>query len=543
MGKCAQFLDRARRVPEVEGVILRFFFAFLFLWAVPVALGQDEGAAEPAAEAPPETSDQMQLAEKISADQLSQAREGFEHRSRLIVEWVDALLDEHAPDWMLREIASGLSWGRVLLAILAFVVVGIFAWLFVRVVEKRTGHIRSDEHQTKLQLILAALRKPVALLALLAVGFHGTAMVVTPIAPDMLKALTIALYVGRAIAVLWLMFNLARAVEKRGLQWARSHERRTDELFVKFGGQVLRVAFLLITALLLLPLINLSTPLMILSRKLLGVATICAVTYLLIRAANLVSDTVMARHQIDVEDNYGARKVHTQVRVIRKIVVFIVVVLAMGALLMTFEAARQVGASILASAGIAGVVIGFAAQKTLGNLLAGIQIALTQPIRLEDVVIVEGEWGFIEEITLTYVVVRIWDLRRLVLPITYFVETPFENWTRDSSQIIGSIFLHTDYRVPMNELREKAKSLAEDHPDWDGQVFKLQVVDSLETTIKLRLIVSSPSSPRCWDLRCGLREGMLDWLRDNYPESLPHTRANLNFNPARPEQMAEATDE
>jgi small-conductance mechanosensitive channel len=227
---------------------------------------------------------------------------------------------------------------------------------------------------------------------------------------------------------------------------------------------------------------------------------------------------------MDVEDNLSARRIYTQVSVIRKIIVTAVVIIATGSILMLFDPVRQFGTSILASAGIAGVVIGFAAQKTLGNVLAGIQIALTQPLLIDDIVVVEGEFGQIEEITLTYVTVRTWDLRRLILPITYFIEKPFQNWSRVSTELLGTVILYLDYQVPLGELRKELKRLVENNPKWDRKVCGLQVTDTKQSTIEVRALVSSTDPGKMFDLRCDVREGLIDFLRRHHPESLPRVR-------------------
>ncbi|MGB2599197.1 MAG: mechanosensitive ion channel domain-containing protein, partial [Candidatus Omnitrophota bacterium] len=199
-----------------------------------------------------------------------------------------------------------------------------------------------------------------------------------------------------------------------------------------------------------------------------------------------------------------------------------------GALvLMTFEKVRQLGTSLLASAGIIGVILGFAAQKTLGNFIAGLQIALAQPIRIDDVVIVEDEWGWIEEITLTYVIVRIWDLRRLVVPISYFIEKPFQNWTRISADILGSVFIYADYTVPVKELRSELTRILEESQHWDKKVNGLQVTNTTAQTVEIRALMSSVDSPTAWNLRCEVREKLLEFLQKRFPECLPRTRVEL----------------
>jgi small-conductance mechanosensitive channel len=246
--------------------------------------------------------------------------------------------------------------------------------------------------------------------------------------------------------------------------------------------------------------------------------------WLAIRVLASIEESVLSRHDLEAKDNLRARRIYTQMRVVRRILVVIVLILAAGAALMNYEAFRQIGAGILASAGIAGLVVGLAAQRTLGNVLAGIQIALTQPIRLDDVVIVEGEWGRIEEITLTYVVVRIWDLRRLVVPISYFIEKPFENWTRVSADLLGTVFLHVDYTVPVDAVRDALDEILDASEYWDGKVKGIRVTGASERTMEIRALVSATDSGAVWELRNEVREKLIAFLQENYPQSLPRLR-------------------
>ncbi len=257
---------------------------------------------------------------------------------------------------------------------------------------------------------------------------------------------------------------------------------------------------------------------------LLNIWLILALAFGAVRGAGLAREAVMSRYRLDEKDNLKARAVFTQIRVIERIVIFIVVVVAVAAILMSFDRVRQLGVSILASAGIAGLVIGLAAQKTIGSVLAGLQIAITQPIRIDDVLIVEGEWGKVEEITLTYVVVAIWDQRRLVVPITYFLESPFQNWTRRTSELLGTVFIHTDYTVPVEEIRREVTRILEGSELWDGRVAGLVVTEAGERTVQLRALMSAPDSGTAWDLRCLVREKLLEFFQKNHPESLPRIR-------------------
>jgi small-conductance mechanosensitive channel len=255
---------------------------------------------------------------------------------------------------------------------------------------------------------------------------------------------------------------------------------------------------------------------------------IASVGWFLIGTVRITREALLSRYDITARDNLKARRIYTQIKVIENIIVVGIVFLTAACILMTFENVRQIGTSLLASAGILGIILGFAAQKTLGNFIAGIQIALAQPIRLDDVVIVEGEWGWIEEITLTYVVVRIWDLRRLVVPISYFVEKSFQNWTRVSADILGSVFLYADYTVPIDKIRQELTQILEKSPHWDKKVNVLQVTNATNTTIELRALMSASDSPTAWNLRCEVREKLLTFIQKNFPQSLPKTRVELN---------------
>lgn len=258
---------------------------------------------------------------------------------------------------------------------------------------------------------------------------------------------------------------------------------------------------------------------------------ILSVTWFLIVGLKIAKSRMLLNYDVSETDNLRARKIYTQFVILENIIIFILVILAIGIALMSFDSIRSIGVSVLTSAGIAGIIIGFSAQKAIGTLLAGIQIAFTQPIRLDDVVIVEGEWGRIEEINLTYVVVQIWDKRRLVVPSTYFIENTFQNWTRQSSEILGTVFIYTDYIVPVEEIRGELSRLLESSPLWDQKVNVLQVTNITEQTVELRALMSAKDSGTAWDLRVFIREKLLKYLKDNYPESLPKTRISINEKP------------
>lgn len=262
-------------------------------------------------------------------------------------------------------------------------------------------------------------------------------------------------------------------------------------------------------------------------RGLCAFALIGAITWLSVRCAAAIGEAIVAAHPLDIADNLHARRIHTQARVLARTVMVLIIIAGVGAALMTFPNVRQIGASLLASAGVAGLVAGIAARPVLGNLIAGLQIAISQPIRLDDVVVIQGEWGRIEEITGTYVSVRIWDQRRLIVPLQWFIENPFTNWTRSSAQIIGTVFLWLDYRMPLAPLREELTRIVEQAPEWDKRVQVLQVTDTSERAMQVRVLVSSGDSGLNWDLRCRVREGLLDFVNAHYPQFLPRTRAEF----------------
>ena len=250
-------------------------------------------------------------------------------------------------------------------------------------------------------------------------------------------------------------------------------------------------------------------------------------TWLILRLLKVGELLMVRRYDITNDINLSDRKFVTQVQLFRRIVSTLIVLVSFSLLLLNFQGSRRVGMSVLTSAGIVSVLVGFAAQKSLGNLLAGLQIAFSQQIRLDDAVVVENEWGRIEEINLTNVVVRLWDRRRLILPITYFVETPFQNWTRSDASITGAVLLYLDYNAPVEAIREKAKALAEATPLWNEQVFVVQVTDTTPTSIVVRILVSANDAPSAFDLRCHIREAIINFIRDEHPESLPQSRIIL----------------
>jgi len=261
--------------------------------------------------------------------------------------------------------------------------------------------------------------------------------------------------------------------------------------------------------------------------KVLSITLILACTMFIYRFIDFSRSLFYSHLQGEQAQIMQARKARTQVEFLFKMAAIIVWIIGVCAILMSFEGVRNFGTSILASAGIAGIIIGLAAQKSISNLFAGMQIAFSQPIKIDDALIVENEFGTVEEIALTYVVVKLWDSRRMVFPISYFIEKPFQNWTRASSDLLGSVFLYVDYSFPVEEARKELQrilSLEEAKGLWDGRVSVLQVTDANERTFQLRILVSSIDAPTTFNLRVFIREKMIAFIQENYPQSLPKQR-------------------
>jgi small-conductance mechanosensitive channel len=306
----------------------------------------------------------------------------------------------------------------------------------------------------------------------------------------------------------------------------------TDNLCIKHCYRPFQWIIVLLVIRLLLPL-KLSEEYLLAAKQIMSLFFIGMISFLLVKATYVLDEYVVGRFSIDQKDNLRARKVRTQLNVLKRIVIIVVFILALGMMLMTFEKVRQLGTTILASAGIIGIIVGMAAQRTIGTFIAGLQIAFTQPIRIDDVVIVENEWGRIEEITLTYVVVRIWDQRRLIVPITYFIEKPFQNWTRKTADILGTVFIYVDYSVPIDPIREKLQELLNESELWDKKVCVLQVTNATEKTLELRALMSASDASKAWTLRCEIREKLVEFIQKNYPKSLPKLRASFEQLPEK----------
>ncbi|HBH63599.1 MAG TPA: mechanosensitive ion channel protein MscS [Erwinia persicina] len=320
---------------------------------------------------------------------------------------------------------------------------------------------------------------------------------------------------------------LARFILLRFIRYWQSRDRKLFKSLEKHlrGSMFLFIPLLMISV--GVNYLNIHPEALSLITTVVNIFIILSFCSVLIRLTNVAQDMLFIRYDINLSNNLRARKIRTQIMYVKKVAIVLLVLFCLSLVLLSIPGVRKFGTTILAGAGVAGIIIGFALQKSLVNLFAGIQIAFTQPIKIDDAVVVENEWGWIEEINLTYVVVRIWDLRRLVLPITYFTENAFQNWTRNNAQILGSVFLYLDYSMPLDPLRKHFEKVLSETKLWDQQTQVLQVTDTTDKTMTIRLLMTAQNSPTAWDLRCHVREKMIEFIQQNYPQSLPHVRATL----------------
>lgn len=299
-----------------------------------------------------------------------------------------------------------------------------------------------------------------------------------------------------------------------------------DIIIRRLGMRILIfVALLLINF--YVPLIPLSAKTFYVVNKVVDIMLTISFAGILVALVKVGEDYVYHRYDLNKTDNLKERKIRTQLVFMRKLIVGLIVIVTICIILLSFDNLRKLGTGLLTGVGIGGIIVGFAAQRSLGNLLAGFQIAFTQPLRIDDALVVEGEFGRVEEITLTYVVLHLWDQRRLILPINYFIEKPFQNWTRTTAEMMGTVILYLDYSVPLEPLRAEFKRLLNASPLWDKRVSAVQVTGATERDIEVRLLVSADNSGNVFDLRCYIRENIISFVRENYPESLPKTRMEL----------------
>ncbi len=337
---------------------------------------------------------------------------------------------------------------------------------------------------------------------------------------DTRSLLISAAVLGGAILLAFLAHYILYGVVERLVR----RKGGADLFIVKRSKAPTRTIFPLLAVALALPFAPLPQQLKEILQHMLGLGVIASVGWGVILLVQVLGDAVYARYTIDVDDNLVARRIRTQTLVLQRTAVVVVTVVTVAIVLMTFPAVRHIGTSLLASAGLAGLIVGMAARSTLTNVIAGIQVAISQPIRIDDAVVVEGEWGWIEEIDASYVVVRIWDLRRLIVPLSYFIEKPFQNWTRTRAELLATVMIYTDFTAPVEEIRQELQRLLKATNLWDGKTWGLQVTDMTYQAMQIRALMSARNGPTAFDLRCYVRENLIRFLQERYPQSLPQGR-------------------
>jgi len=442
-------------------------------------------------------------------------------------------------------IAGSVTWADVGLVIGYLLLVVILQVAVALYLHRRAAAAAAGRSTDLNRHVVAAAGKPLYILIWIYGMYFAATPVLLKLRPDQgllgaRRVLNIAFDLGLFFAFFWFLFRATRVLEARLAAWAAASASRMGDLLIPLLGTSLRIFVIVAAVIPALPVLGLPEQYTGALAKLSSIILIVAIAVLLVRTVSITQRVVLMRFDIKASDNLQARKIYTQLHVISRVAYVVICVFAVAATLMLFQEVRQVGTSLLASAGIAGIIAGFAAQKTLANLFAGFQIAMAQPVRQDDVVVVEGEWGRIEEITLSYVVVHIWDDRRLVLPLSYFIEKPFQNWTRTSSAVTGTVYFWVDYNFPVEEGRGALKGIVESSPKWDRRFWNLQVTDASEKSMQLRVLATSADSSKSWDLRCEIREKFIAFIQSRHPASLPRLRAHLDAGPAQAALQSQA---
>ena len=448
----------------------------------------------------------------------------------LLEGWLESLLGSSAT----APAIGSLSWVGVG-AVLIFAALGLVAQSIAAAILRAGARPRADRDAdpTVRPRVGRAVGKPAYALIWIATAYFMAAPLVAALGPSAAAAtlermLGVLLDLGSFAVLFWVCYRFTSVLDARLERWGARGKRLTHNLLLPLIGRSLRILLPILSVIFGLPLLDLPERYDRLVSKGTSILLIIALTLIAFQAVRTLERALLRVFDIQAPDNLQARKVHTQVQVIGRAIDVVISLLALASILMLFSEVRHVGTSLLASAGIVGIVAGVAAQKPLANVLAGFQIALAQPVRVDDVVIVEGEWGRIEEITLTYVVVHLWDDRRLVLPLSYFIEKPFQNWTRTSSQLLGSVFVWVDYTFPVEEGRAALKEIIEASPRWDKRFWNLQVTDANASTMQLRVLATAANASQAFDLRCEIREKFIAHIQKHHTLSLPQVRANLN---------------
>lgn len=463
-------------------------------------------------------------------------------RISINIESLEKSLEPYLGSWVSWQIISGISSLKALVFVLLILLVNFINWLCRWLIQRKVRseyknlaknvdlRETAENMSSNLNAFLIALTRPLSLFIWVYGIFTGLSLLLDDSMKDeagwLLATINQLTDILGFFAVFWLLFRCIALVDVRMTRWAEGTPSRWDTLLVPFIGKCLRFVLPLLAFILAIPMFSLNEGMQKLVQNATSIAIIASIAWILVQLVLTIEKGVVGHFKAGSGGSLKERAIFTQVYLLKKIILLVIGIFTLGSMLMVFETVRQLGTSILASAGVLGIIVGLSAQKTIAMLLAGLQIAITQPIRIEDVVIVENEWGRIEEITLTYVVVRVWDLRRLVIPINYFIEKPFQNWTKTSANIMGDISIFVDYTAPVDEIRQAAKEIVAASDLWDKKVFGVQITDLSERTMKLRVLISTSDSGKAWDLRCEVREKLITFIQKNYPGCLPKIRTD-----------------
>lgn len=442
--------------------------------------------------------------------------------------------------WVNRKVIHDITWFKLIVCILLFILVLVLervirAW--IRAILNRG--LSLGEPPSRVRLLLQAMSNPLSLL----IWVYGTYGALSPLfshfqtpkgANTFHTLAKTAADMGGVFAVVWFLYGwffvLIRQIKNR-----YAYNLDLVGLLKISCRNPFKLIMLAIILHIILPVIPISENYLLAVIRITNSTLILSVSWLVVRIIYTAETVVSSYYALNVSDNFLARKIHTHFQFLKKLIIIVVIVAAVVSILMQFEAVRQIGTGILASAGILGIVVGLASQRTIANLLVGLQIAITQPIRIDDVVVVEKEWGKIEEITSTYVVVKIWDSRRLIVPLTHFAEKPFQNWTRISADLVATVNLYADYSLPVAPLRQEMSRILWKSPLWDGKVGELQVTNATEHAIEIRALVSAADSSNAWNLRCEVRESLITFIQKNYPDCLPKLRTEIKHSQILPQ--------
>jgi len=468
----------------------------------------------------------------IKTEQIDRAGEEIGNRLQVMGKKVSPFLG----NWVATELFWGITGLELGFCAFIFLFVLLGERLLWYLIRRRLGQEKDRADAVNWRFIfLRGISRPLSLF----IWVYGTYAALSPLFPHLEspglaqwihRTIKWSTDVGGTIIVLWFVYRVLRLIDFHITRWAGLMQHSVGTVVLALSEHLrnpVRMLLFLLFFRLTAPVLDLSEKVQIITGQLFGLLFITALAWLTIQGMSVVEDLVLSRYNMDLADNLSARKMHTQVRFIKRLLITVIVVIAGASMLMVFDKVRQLGTSILASAGLVGIVVGLAAQRTISNILVGLQIALTQPIRLDDVVIIEKEWGRIEEITATYVVVKIWDERRLIVPTSYFTEKPFQNWTRVSAQLLGTVFLYLDYTVPVAAIRQELHRILQESKLWNGKVGLVQVTDATAQAMEIRLLLSADDASLSWDLRCEVREKMITFVQAHYPESLPKIRGAM----------------